>query len=255
MIARIRKWCAPVRVTPESFNVKPELVGMVLASPAKRALAMGVDLLLIAALSGLEGPWAVAAMLGFLAYTRKGWSLRWRRRTLWIWLALALAVAFGAMQDWRATTAPKNSAPAAQANLAGTASAPARGGSDSMADDEEPDAPGTVRFSTKLFDKVKLGDHTLGLGVGWAIVYFTLLPYYWNGQTVGKRLLRLRVVELTGKPMTLAHCLSRYGGYAAGMATGMLGFAQVLWDANRQAIQDKIAHTVVLDLSRAPGAS
>ena len=43
----------------------------------------------------------------------------------------------------------------------------------------------------------------------------------------------------------------RYGGYAAGMATGGLGFAQVLWDANRQAVQDKLAHTVVVDLRRA----
>jgi hypothetical protein len=32
------------------------------------------------------------------------------------------------------------------------------------------------------------------------------------------------------------------------MATGMIGFVQVLWDDNRQAIQDKIAHTVVIDL-------
>ena len=59
------------------------------------------------------------------------------------------------------------------------------------------------------------------------------------------------MVELTGKPLTVRICFSRYGGYAAGMATGMFGFVQILWDANRQSIQDKVAHTVVLDL-RAP---
>jgi hypothetical protein len=47
-------------------------------------------------------------------------------------------------------------------------------------------------------------------------------------------------------------CLKRYGGYAAGMATGGLGFTQMLWDPNRQGIQDKAAHTVVLDLRAAP---
>jgi uncharacterized RDD family membrane protein YckC len=68
---------------------------------------------------------------------------------------------------------------------------------------------------------------------------------------VGKKLFGLQVVELTGKPMTVMRCLKRYGGYAAGMATGGLGFAQLLWDANRQALQDKAAHTVVVDM-RAP---
>ena len=256
--AQIKKWFAPMRVTPESLNVKPVLVGMVLASPMKRALAIGIDLLLIAALSGLEGLWALAAMLGFLAYSRRGWSRRWRRLTVWIWPLLALFVGLGVMQDWRGMTAPQKPAAAGQsqpAKKASSAIASAPGSGDSLADDEESDDARPVQFSTRIFDKVKVGGHTLGLGVGWAMLYFTLLPYYWNGQTVGKRLLRLRVVELTGKPMTLLHCLGRYGGYAAGMATGMFGFAQVFWDVNRQAIQDKIAHTVVLDLSRSPAPS
>jgi len=88
----------------------------------------------------------------------------------------------------------------------------------------------------------------LGASFGWGIVYFSLLPAFWNGQTLGKRLLRLQVVELTGQPMTVMRCLRRYGGYAAGMATGGLGFAQALWDPNRQGIQDRAAHTVVIDL-------
>jgi uncharacterized RDD family membrane protein YckC len=92
---------------------------------------------------------------------------------------------------------------------------------------------------------------SVGASFGWGIVYFSLLPAWWGGQTLGKRLLGLRVVELTGKPPSVMHSLKRYGGYAAGMATGGLGFAQVLWDANRQGLQDKAAHTVVVDL-RAP---
>jgi hypothetical protein len=91
-----------------------------------------------------------------------------------------------------------------------------------------------------------------GRGFGWAIAYFTLLPFWWKGQTPGKRVFGLRVVELTGKPLGLMTCFGRYGGYAAGMATGGAGLAQVLWDPNRQAVQDKLAHTVVIDLRAAP---
>jgi hypothetical protein len=35
-----------------------------------------------------------------------------------------------------------------------------------------------------------------------------------------------------------------YGGYIADFATGLLGFAQVYWDANRQGIHDRIMGTV-----------
>jgi RDD family len=105
----------------------------------------------------------------------------------------------------------------------------------------------------KAFDlKEQISDWSedVGLGLSWAIAYFTLFPTWWNGQTPGKRLFGLRVVELTGKPITVLRAFKRYGGYAAGMATGAFGFAQVFWDPNRQAIQDKTAHTVVIDLRR-----
>jgi hypothetical protein len=94
----------------------------------------------------------------------------------------------------------------------------------------------------------------LGLSFGWAIAYFSLLPFWWRGQTIGKRLCGLRIMELTGKPLGLMTCFGRYGGYAAGLATGGAGFLQILWDPNRQGVQDKLAHTVVVDLHgpRAP---
>jgi len=103
-----------------------------------------------------------------------------------------------------------------------------------------------------LKEQLSLWVEDVGLGLGWTIAYFSLLPVWWNGQTLGKRLFGLRVVELTGKPLTPMLAFKRYGGYAAGMATGMFGFAQIFWDGNRQAIQDKTAHTVVVDLKRAP---
>jgi len=86
----------------------------------------------------------------------------------------------------------------------------------------------------------------LGFGFGWAGLYLPVFLSWWNGQTVGKRLLGIRVVRLDGGPITWWIAFERAGGYAAGLFTGLLGFAQVWWDANRQAIHDRIVGTAVV---------
>lgn len=91
----------------------------------------------------------------------------------------------------------------------------------------------------------------LGLGFGFAAIYFTCFTAWFNGQTLGKMLFNTRVIQLSNKPMGLWSSFGRYGGYGAGLATGLLGFFQIYWDANRQAIQDQISATVVIDLTLA----
>jgi uncharacterized RDD family membrane protein YckC len=86
----------------------------------------------------------------------------------------------------------------------------------------------------------------LGLGLGWSGLYFTAFVVLWRGQTPGKRLVGVRVVRLDGIPIGWWAAFERFGGYAAGLATGLLGFLQVFWDPNRQAVQDKISGTVVI---------
>ena len=86
---------------------------------------------------------------------------------------------------------------------------------------------------------------SLGFGMGWWTMYFAVLMPWMKGQTPGKRVMGIRVVRLDGQPVTWWHAFERAGGYAAGLATGTLGFAQIYWDPNRQAIHDKIAGTVV----------
>ncbi|WP_286267075.1 RDD family protein [Thalassotalea atypica] len=87
----------------------------------------------------------------------------------------------------------------------------------------------------------------LGLGFGWAAFYFTVLTSIWKGQTLGKKMFSIKVLQLDGTPLSLWDSFGRYGGYGAGIATGLLGFAQIFWDPNRQAIHDKISATVVVD--------
>jgi hypothetical protein len=90
----------------------------------------------------------------------------------------------------------------------------------------------------------------LGLGFGWAAFYFTVLTSIWNGQTPGKKLFNIRVVQLDGTKLSLWDSFGRYGGYGAGLATGLLGFLQIYWDPNRQAIHDKISATIVIDVKK-----
>ncbi|GMV07067.1 MAG: hypothetical protein AMXMBFR53_33420 [Gemmatimonadota bacterium] len=86
----------------------------------------------------------------------------------------------------------------------------------------------------------------LGFGFGWASLYLTVMLSWWKGQTVGKRVMKIRVLRLDGEAITWWTAFERAGGYAAGFATGLLGFAQVYWDSNRQAIHDRIVGTVVV---------
>jgi len=90
----------------------------------------------------------------------------------------------------------------------------------------------------------------LGLSFGWAAFYFSVFGTWLDGQTPGKRLFGIKVLRVDGDRLGLWESFGRYGGYSAGLATGLLGFLQVYWDPNRQAIHDKISETVVVDLRR-----
>ena len=108
-------------------------------------------------------------------------------------------------------------------------------------DNSEPKGKGIVHWLKTLVEE-------LGLGFGWAAFYFSIFTAWWKGQTPGKKLLGIKVLKLDGSGLNLWESFGRYGGYGAGLATGLLGFLQIFWDPNRQAIQDKISETLVVDL-------
>jgi len=86
----------------------------------------------------------------------------------------------------------------------------------------------------------------LGLGIGWSGLYFTFLTAFFKGRTPGKRVLGIRVVKLDGNAISYWVAFERFGGYAASLFTGMEGFLRILWDRNRQGLEDKLAETVVI---------
>jgi uncharacterized RDD family membrane protein YckC len=87
-------------------------------------------------------------------------------------------------------------------------------------------------------------------GVIALLLYFGLLTYFWNGQTLGKRLLKIRVISLKGHRLTLWQCLERSLGYGASALEGGFGFVQAVWYENRQAVHDRIAETAVIHTGR-----
>jgi hypothetical protein len=104
--------------------------------------------------------------------------------------------------------------------------------------------------SKRLIERLENLMEELGVGLGWAAFYFSIFTAWWKGQTPGKKLLGMQVIKLDNTPLNLWESFGRYGGYAAGLATGLMGFLQVFWDPNRQAIQDKISETLVIDLRK-----
>jgi|GEM_PF-206691 len=86
-----------------------------------------------------------------------------------------------------------------------------------------------------------------GIGFGWLALYFTAFLVIGGGQTPGKRLVRIRVLRLDAQPIGWWVALQRFGGYSASIFTGLLGFFEIFWDDNRQGLQDKLVHTVVID--------
>jgi uncharacterized RDD family membrane protein YckC len=269
-VTRVKKFNASEWVTPEALNVTPNLLGMPLARPSKRALAIGLDAMVIGLLSSSGAFWLLAG-IAVVLFQLKKMRTQSTARNAWLWLALLLLLGLASQHTISFFAEPDTPTSVVEnkviqnTSISDLTASTAASASTAPPETDETNETDAERIATlerelklaqlpKTFqwrDEIENWSKSLGLSFGWAIAYFTFLPYWWKGQTLGKKVFGLRVVELTGKPLNIMNCLGRYGGYAAGMATGMIGFVQVLWDVNRQAIQDKIAHTVVIDLRQA----
>jgi len=284
----VRRVRALAWVRPEALNVTPDLLGAPLAPHGRRMLAMGVDIALVGLLSTTGMFWAVAGIGALAIQLRRRTPRRplWRSALMWVALAWLVVVAYAKAADWvihhddparLAAAAREDGDDDEDRDAAASAVALATSGASSSAlpaqaaGPNASDADLAARQSARIAvlerelaaarephalawrDALQRRLRRLGVRFGWAVAYFTLLPTWWRGQTVGKRLFGLRVVHLTGKALGMMDSFGRYGGYAAGLATGGIGLLQVLWDPNRQAVEDKLAHTVVIDL-RGPRA-
>lgn len=251
-------------VNTDAIRVAPELGGSLLASPFQRAAGIAIDLVAIFLLSALAQP--ILGVFTGLTFASLG-SRRVSDAKAWLvfrWILIGLGAGvmvlsatfvagsplvrtgvFNIAEDRRAgpPEAPVLSPNPGSSELRRAVNIYERRDSILSAENKElREREGGRSLLTAAADLGK----TFGLTFGWAGVYFTLLTAWCGGRTVGKFAMGTRVVRLDGKPITSMDAFIRNGGYAAGLATGLIGFMSILWNVNRQAIHDRMAGTVVV---------
>ena len=81
------------------------------------------------------------------------------------------------------------------------------------------------------------------------IIYFT---YFWSasspwpGQTIGDKVLNLRVIRTDGSDLSIVQALIRYVGLFISFIVIFIGVIWVAFDPNKQGWHDKIAGTYVI---------
>ena len=234
------------------LRVAPELVGLPLASPSRRALALAVDLALLvlptvavavaaaalslrladrpaydatrALISGVSDSAARHAALRAIA------PLLVRLEAEGLPPAVAVAVEEGRLDEAARLLATRSLLFSLRFEEdTGPARPP-----DTLRVPVEKLIPGSVRAAA-LF--------------GVPAVYFTLLTSF-GGRTLGKRLAGIRVRRLDGGRLSLADSFERFTGYLQVPAALGTPIGDLWRDPNRQLPHDRTVHTVVVRTAR-----
>lgn len=84
--------------------------------------------------------------------------------------------------------------------------------------------------------------------VAFVPLYFVGL-WTWRGQTLGKMAIAIRVVRSDGRPMSVGAALLRLVGYLFSSLLLFVGFLMIVFDRQRRGLHDRLADTVVVDLT------
>lgn len=82
-------------------------------------------------------------------------------------------------------------------------------------------------------------------------LYFSIALKLGKGQTPGKYLMKIKVISLEHDEITWWVAIERALGYGASFLEGGFGFFQYFIHRNRMCVHDRIAETIVIDLTRA----
>jgi len=77
-------------------------------------------------------------------------------------------------------------------------------------------------------------------------VYFWSSNSPWPGQTIGSKLLNIRVIRTDGSDLTISQALIRYVGFVISVICLLIGLIWAAFDPNKQGWHDKIADTYVI---------
>jgi len=109
------------------------------------------------------------------------------------------------------------------------------------------------RFAAALIDAVVLIIPSAVLGVGTrylggvvvTFLYHWLVVAYWNGQTLGKRALNIRITRPDGSPVDSGVAAARSGMRIVSGIPLLLGFLWAAWDPEKRTWHDMVADTRV----------
>jgi uncharacterized RDD family membrane protein YckC len=77
-------------------------------------------------------------------------------------------------------------------------------------------------------------------------VYFWSSNSPWPGQTIGSKLLNIRVIRTDGSDLSISQALIRYVGFVISALCLLIGLIWAAFDPNKQGWHDKIADTYVV---------
>jgi len=109
-------------------------------------------------------------------------------------------------------------------------------------------AEGTTELESSFHLTVESLDDALGAFI--TLAYFSLSTFIFQGQTLGKRLMKIRVISLKSEKLTLWQSFERSLGYGASALEAGFGFVQAAWYSNKQAVHDRIAETAVVKVDK-----
>ncbi|KPJ58212.1 MAG: hypothetical protein AMJ42_03690 [Deltaproteobacteria bacterium DG_8] len=102
----------------------------------------------------------------------------------------------------------------------------------------------------EIMYKVEIYGFTVLFYILSIIISITYYTYFYGstGQTPGKMVCRLKVVQINGEPLGYSKAFLRWIGYIVSSFVFCIGFLWTLWDKNKQTWHDKIAGTYVIKM-------
>ena len=103
-----------------------------------------------------------------------------------------------------------------------------------------------LMFGPEAFGGTEFNMGPVLFGFICGLAYIVGMWTYADGATLGKKIVKIKVVNNDSSPLTLGTAFGRYIGYIISAIPCLLGFLWVIWDSEKKGWHDKIAGTKVI---------